>query len=337
MGVKKTIKRVLQKYYWPGLAKCVENYVKNCKICRESKFSNKPKQGMMGKPKKASKPFQILSVDLVGPLTRSTSQNSCILTVTDWFTKFPFIFPLRSGKASKIASILEENVFMTFGIPEIIIMDNGKQFLSKILRSVLKKYNITPWFTSLYHPQANFTERTNQTLGNCLRAYARANQRHWDKKLSEITLALRTAVHSVTGYSPFFLVFNRECATSASDYQLFSDNNDNDSQVNLQRWVSSLENQNKIHKQVLNKIDQAYVRNKLRYDKDRRDVKFEIGDRVFKRNYPISDATKHISAKLLPRFTECIIVNKKSDLSYDLADINGKALGNYHIQDIISP
>lgn len=62
----------------------------------------------------------------------------------------------------------------------------------------------------------------------------------------------------------------------------------------------------------------------------------EVGDVVFKRAYGLSDASKHISAKLLPRFEQCVVVGmgKRSNLAYDLSDMDDKYIVNYHIKDI---
>lgn len=54
MGAFKTKKRLLEKYYWPGLACDVEKYVKNCDVCTRAKASNKSPYGSMGKMKKSS-------------------------------------------------------------------------------------------------------------------------------------------------------------------------------------------------------------------------------------------------------------------------------------------
>jgi hypothetical protein len=56
-------------------------------------------------------------------------------------------------------------VFLTQGVPEIIIADNGSQFVSKEFNDLLAKYNVPKfWKNALYHPQNNPTERTNHAI-----------------------------------------------------------------------------------------------------------------------------------------------------------------------------
>lgn len=335
LGIKKTKTRIIQKYFWPKMARDIEAYVKKCIICRESKSSNRPHQGLMGKPKSASMPFQMLAIDLVGPLVMTTKQNTYIFVVCDWFTKFPFFFPLRSANATKIVQILENEIFMNFGVCEVIIMDNGKQFIANITKSLFKKYGIEKvWYNSVYHPQNNFVERTNKTLGNMLRCFSRENHRHWDVLLPQLALALRTAINEVTGYSPFFLTFARECPLSAADYEL-KPTEHSDGQAALDTHCEFLVQFREIFNTVSHRIRKSYDKNKSAYDQNRIEVSHNTGDIVYKRNFPQSDAGKRICAKLLPKFTRCVVAQKRSPLSYDLIDFKGKPLGNYHIKDIL--
>lgn len=333
MGIKKTKSRLAQRYFWPGMAGDVEKYVKNCSVCRESKSQNTPKQGLMGKYKSATRPMQMIAIDIVGPLTRSSKQNTCLLVATDWFTKFPFIFPLRAATATKICTLLEEQIFLIYGVPEIVVLDNGKQFVSKQMKALFAKYAIAKvWYNSYYHPQNNFTERTNKTIGNCLRAYVGVNHKKWDAQIPEITLALRTAVNEVTGYTPFFLMFGRECSLAASDYKLYDIEQDIETALrNRSRFLVDFQN---VFNEVSFRIKRAYDKNKARYDRGRRDVEYEVGDVVYKKNHPMSNAIKSISSKLLPKNSQFTIVNKRSKLSYDLVDAKGKPAGNYHINDL---
>lgn len=50
----------------------------------------------MGLPKQASKPFELIRFDFMGPFPRSIKRNTSILVVTDWFSKFVLIHPLPS-------------------------------------------------------------------------------------------------------------------------------------------------------------------------------------------------------------------------------------------------
>lgn len=171
-------------------------------------------------------------------------------------------------------------------------MDNGPQFSrSKILKALLEKFGICRlWSNCFYHPQSNFSERTNKTIGAALRSYIGDNHRTWDALLPEITLALRTAVNSVTGYSPVFLNHAREFVFSPSDYKLIAETSTEiDPYRNRCEFIDQfLEATNDIH----TRIYKSYARNKRNADKHRVHREYEIGDRVYLRNYVKSDKEK---------------------------------------------
>ncbi|XP_055913098.1 uncharacterized protein LOC129946788 [Eupeodes corollae] len=89
MGVKKTFARVAEKYYWPKMRSDITRYVRSCKICQSVKPVNEKPAGLMTERVGNSQPWEMICVDLVGPLPKSSRGFVYILTVVDYFTKFP--------------------------------------------------------------------------------------------------------------------------------------------------------------------------------------------------------------------------------------------------------
>lgn len=138
-GINKTLIRVKERYFWPNMYQDVTRYTRSCETCHMSKASHEKKRGHMGKFRFAKVPFQMISMDLVDPLPRSTRQNTMIFVITDWFTKYVSIFPIRQATAANIVHILENDIFLVYGVPEKVIMDNGEQFVSKEMTKLIKK------------------------------------------------------------------------------------------------------------------------------------------------------------------------------------------------------
>ena len=65
--------------------------------------------------------------------------------------------------------------------------------------------------TTAYQPAGNGqTEIMNSTLLSLLRFLSEVKKTKWQLYLNEITHAYNTLEHSSIGYSPFFLMFERE-------------------------------------------------------------------------------------------------------------------------------
>lgn len=336
LGVQKTIDKVLDRYYWPGVSKDVKTYVKNCVTCHMSKSTNHKPYGYFGKYREAHLPWQLISADLLGPFPRSKSGNTSLLVICDWFTKYPILVPLRKATAKNVVKSMESKVFYEHGIPEAVIVDNGKQFaLSKDFKKSLKDFGVRKlWSNCFYHPQSNFTERHNKTIGAALRSYIKDNHKGWDEHIPEIAIALKTAVHSITGYSPFFLNHAREYVFHGSDYQLSEASKEDeiaDPYIHRSLFLDKfLEQASKIHL----KLFQSYSRNKKYYDLHRSSAIFEVGDMVYLRNYAKSDAEKNFCKKLAPKFVQGKITTKISPVAFEISNLKGKSLGKWHIQDI---
>jgi hypothetical protein len=68
--------------------------------------------------------------------------------------------PLQKAMAKKIVEIVETQVFLSHGVPEIVIADNGSQFISKESNELLTKYKIPKFWKNALHRLQN--NRTNQ-------------------------------------------------------------------------------------------------------------------------------------------------------------------------------
>ena len=66
----------------------------------------------------------------------------------------------------------------------------------------------------------------------------------------------------------------------------------------------------------------------------RRDLSFQVGDLVWRRNKVLSNAGINFSAKLAPRFILSSVRKKISNLVYVLVDENGTNAGRWHIKDL---
>ncbi|KOC58835.1 Pol polyprotein [Habropoda laboriosa] len=108
--------------------------------------------------------FEVLSIDLFGPLPPSQDDYKWIFIVKDRASRWVELFPLSQATAENCAVVLMEEVFLRYGVPRRIISDNGTQFISKIMQKLLHCLDIKSQFIPVYHPQTNPVERKNRDL-----------------------------------------------------------------------------------------------------------------------------------------------------------------------------
>ncbi|KAG1493727.1 hypothetical protein G6F52_013219 [Rhizopus delemar] len=121
---------------------------------------------------------------------------------------------MRFQTASEIAIFLYEEVICRHGCPTIIVSDNGKPFLSDLIRKVCQNYSIIHKTTTPYNPQSNgLIERFNRTLGQILQKRSEDEKKDWDLYLPAALFAYRSIKQATTKQSPFFLTYGYEPRT----------------------------------------------------------------------------------------------------------------------------
>lgn len=334
MGIFKTYRRLALRYFWPGMYRDVVKFIGSCDKCLSYKSSTHQVLGEMGRPKNCSRPFQMISTDLMGPLPTSRKQNMYILVVTCCFSKFCLIFPIKRATSNIITKILEESVFLVHGIPQTILMDNGTQFTGKVSDALFKKYNIpNVYYTPKYTPQVNLVERYNRTIITCISTFVDDDHRSWDLYIPKVQFAINSSVNEATGFTPAFLVFGRELVTCGTHY---TDNDHGEEILFLPRevYAENLGCLSNVFDTVQSRLWQAHVKNTSHYNLRRKFAEFNVGDVVMKRTYFLSDKSNQFSKKLAPKFIKAKVISKKSPLVYVLQDMSGKNIGSWHIKDL---
>ena len=88
------------------------------------------------------------------------------LIVVDYFSRFPEAIKLTSVTSQSVITALK-SVFSRYGIPEIVVTDNGPQFASQEFAEFAISYNFTHSTSS---PQSNgHVERVVKTVKTLLR------------------------------------------------------------------------------------------------------------------------------------------------------------------------
>lgn len=309
----------------------VTNHIRACNVCKGSKAPNTILTPTMGGVKPAHHPWELISIDWVGPMVRSKNGNTVLLVIVDWVTKFVIAEAFREASAMQMVIFLEKNVFLRFSTPRIVLTDNGNQFTSGVFRSLLQRYNIRSMKTAFYSPMCNAAERTNRTLVTCIRTLLDDDQRDWDQNLQQIICAINTAKHETLGCSPHFANFGRHHVLFTDQYPQADLNAPADPAKAQEKRIKLVQN---LHQFVLAKIKSAHEKSKARYNLRTRDRRFAVGDLVWRRSFHQSSAAHHRTKKLGPKFVPAIVRETVGQNNYRLEDVKTSAIGVYHAKDI---
>jgi len=327
LGVAKTISRIAANYYWPGMFRDINRYVKTCLNCQKYKSSQQKTAGQMY-ASDIPFPWHTVSTDLIGPFPRSTKGNNYLLVFQDRFTKWVECVPLRKAVTKHICQAFKERVLCRFGCPKKIITDNGPQYDSTEFRRMLQDFRIQKIEIAPYSPQNNPVERANKVLKTMISQMCNNDHRKWDVLIPEISLAMNSAKHQSTGFTPAFLNFGRELDLPTNIPELQENQTE---EIPTNTRLHNLQEAVRIAKINLGR---AYTAQQHYYNLRRRDWKPEVDDLVYVREHPLSSAVKGFAAKLAPKYEGPHRVARMfSPVLFEIIDSRGRK-SRVHVKDL---
>ncbi|XP_060079959.1 uncharacterized protein K02A2.6-like [Ylistrum balloti] len=161
LGVVKCKNRARDILFWLGMSRDIEDRVNSCEIC--AKHNNANHKEPMIATELPIRPWSKIGVDLF-----DYNNESYLLTV-DYFSKWPEIVRLESTTAKCVISHMKSQM-AKYGIPDLVISDNGPQFASFEFKQFSQQYQFEHTTSSPHYPQSNGqAERTVQTVKRLLK------------------------------------------------------------------------------------------------------------------------------------------------------------------------
>lgn len=319
-GFTKMFYKIRQHFYWPNMAQDILEYVNSCPSCGARKLSiNKPVGELQ--PITATEPFDIIGIDLVGPLPRTKHGYKYILVIQDLFSKWPEAFPIKSKKAEEIVEVLLHHIVSRFGSPRQILSDRGTEFLNSLVNGMCRVIGSVKINTSGYRPQTDGqVERFNRTLMTALNHFVSSDQDNWNEFIPYILFAYRTSPQESTKLSPFEVLYGRIARSPLLSGLVTADDLKLDPQSHSAEVAARFLTAYDI---VRGNISIAQDRNRRSYNVDRREYDYNVGDLVW---FQLGAPKKGKVGKLAKKFEgPFMITQKKSNLNYSIVDIERKA------------
>jgi hypothetical protein len=207
-GVDKTKELLERKFYWPGLAADVREYVTTCSICQHTAIPRHKPYGKLEPLPVPERPWQEVSLDFITQLPSSyigTAKYDAILVVVDRYTKMAKFIPTTTDLAApEFAALFHENIELKYGSPRGIVSDRDTRITSKFWAEVCSYSLIKRRLSTAFHPQTDGqTEILNRILEGYLRAYTSLECMNWARLLPSAEYAYNNSRSSSTKITPF--------------------------------------------------------------------------------------------------------------------------------------
>ena len=185
-------------------------YVRKCDQCQRFAPSIHQPGGVLN-PLSNPWPFAQWGLDIVGPFPKAAGTKRYLLVDTDYFTKWVEAKPLANIRDANAKRFVWRNIVTRFGVPWVLISDNGLQFDSKAFRRYCCELGITNRYSTLAYPQGNGkAEASNKVIVNGLKKRLDDAKGRWVKELPHVLWAYRTTPRRLTGETPFAMTYGAE-------------------------------------------------------------------------------------------------------------------------------
>ena len=186
----------------PKFSKMIDQIIDGCEGCILRKRS--PDRPAVALP--MAKDFNhILAMDL-----KKWDDKNYILYFVDMFTKYTVGVVIQDKKPETIVAKLFDNWIRYFTVPDMILTDNGGEFINESMKEVCSVLNVFHITTAANSPWQNGTCEKHHALCDCVIGCLR---RDYPKMSLEQAVAwscaVKNSVTNVYGYSSFELTFGR--------------------------------------------------------------------------------------------------------------------------------
>lgn len=317
IGIKQIENKIRPHYTSKNLMQNIKIICNNCEICIKNKSRVKMNYGLLSHLGPATYPFEIVSIDTIGGFGGSRSTKTYLHLLVDHFTRYAYISTSKTQNSADFIKLMRKV------IPEnkigMILSDQYPGINSKEFKDFLKKENIPIIFTAVNSPFSNgLNERLNQTIVNKIRCKVneKDGKRSWTTVAHECVNYYNETEHSVTGYSPVYLMEGKVINILPEELKEQKSPNDllKDRRIALERTIKS------------------HNYNKKQFDKNRKDINLKVGDSVYVENSNRLNRKKLDELKIGPYK----ILEKLSDSIYRIDTGYKKFESNlYHITKLL--
>lgn len=213
-GIGSMQELIKKSFFWPGMQSDVKKFVYNCSNCVS--FSGIAKDCASEElAKGCHEPNDVFAIDLVGPSERL--HGRVYLSVIDYYSRFPFLYPLKNATASEVVGKLKD-LFSLVGPCKTIVSDNGTIFSSAVFSDFTRNMGIRHKFTSVYRPSSNgIVERFHGTLKSKLDRILLNPSIKIDDAIFQALFDIRCCPNTTTKQTPFYRFLGRNPKSPAAN------------------------------------------------------------------------------------------------------------------------
>ncbi|XP_035546606.1 uncharacterized protein LOC118348648 [Juglans regia] len=151
-GILRTYKKLGQQFYWPGMLKSVQEYIKCCEVCQKIKTETLAPAGLLQPLPIPCQVWDDITLDFIEGLPTLQGKDT-IMVVVDRLSKSAHFLTLTHPFTAKgVAEKFVEGVLKLHGMPRSIVSDRDPIFVSNFWQEFFRMSGTKLKLSSAYHP-----------------------------------------------------------------------------------------------------------------------------------------------------------------------------------------
>jgi len=146
MGMEACMRRAREAVFWPGMNTEMKEYMSACEICRS--YDKKQQKETLMSHDPSERPWQKVGTDLF------EIHGMDYLVTVDYYSNFFEVDRLYTTTSTAVINKLKSH-FARYGIPDVIVSDNGPQYSSREFAEFTSAWDIEHTPSSPGHSQSN--------------------------------------------------------------------------------------------------------------------------------------------------------------------------------------
>ncbi|KAK5772151.1 hypothetical protein PVK06_048424 [Gossypium arboreum] len=296
LGSTKMYNDLKRRFWWHGMKRDISDFVSRCLICQQVKAEHQVPSGLLQPITIPEWKWDRVTIDFVSGLPLSASKKDAVWVVVDRLTKSAHFVPVRTDfSMDKLAELYVSQIVRLHGVPISIVSDRDPRFTSRFWKKLQEALGTKLHFSTAFHPQTDGqSERIIQILEDMLRCCILEFSGSWERYLSLIEFAYNNRFQSSIRMAPYEALYGRKCRTPLFWTEL------GESKIFGVDLIRDAEQKVKVIRESL-KI--ASDRQKSYADLKRKDIEYQVGDKVFLKVSPWKKILRFgRKGKLSPRF-----------------------------------
>jgi hypothetical protein len=260
-------------------------------------------------------------MDFLGPFPQSVGQKKYLIVAIDYFTKWVEAEAIPAETSAAAEKFFRTNIICRFGVPLVLVTDNGTQFTSEGFQDFCEELGIEHRFSAVAHPQSNgLAESANKAILGAIRK----KKDNWLNELPSVLWGIRTSKQSATGETPFNLAYGTEAVVpievgfGSPRVELYSEDN------NARGLRANLDLAQEVRDKALSRMVNRQRSIARHFNSKVRPRGFKVGDLVL-RKVAVSDPRN--VGKLKPNWEGPYLVQQEiRPGTYKLQGADGRAI-----------